>query len=241
MNKCTLVCNSNGTLFNDILKEYASQFESRYAEMKAVEGSKDQEGLNERYARLKKEGPKDEFKKHLRTYHQIQDELMTEMEMRKQPGLDDFLMYSKEEGMSVKIFANASPEYIDHVLEETRTKDQIDGVYTSLDENLGSRDGLAIDKNADTLGQIASENTNTLAYVSHKPKEAELGAAVYGIGVLITEDIDGPWELHQSEESNGFIVKVKDLSQVVNLVIATRDYLPEYQTWKMESQKWKKV
>lgn len=217
-----LLCNSNGTLFNDVMKDHAELLESAYAEYKALNGIDDPEGLNEKYSRLKTESKKDKskiraLKEHLKLYLQIQTDEKHKMVHKKQNGLDEMFSDAESAGIKVQLYANAPQEYLSHVGQRTNTSHRIDKTYSTLDEKLGSRNGIAVDKDTRTLGYIARDNDGkVVAYISHKEKEAELGAKAYGLGVHIDSKMKENYKVVKGK--HGDIIKVKSLKYVVRAV-----------------------
>lgn len=215
--KMKIVCNSNGTLFNDTIKQFSRELEEGYAMYKHIKGIKEEEGLIPKYKRLSKEGSEKELKEHLRIFHEVQIYTMQGMNMEKQPGLDYFLDRCAEEGIQAEIFADASLAYLNYVAEQTGVKERI-SIRSTVDPELGSIDCLAVDKNEETLNHIS--DGAAVAYLSHKQGEAELGARAYGLGIWIDPGMKTPFELLPSEQG-GQILRVNSL---VNVIDALKDY-----------------
>jgi phosphoglycolate phosphatase-like HAD superfamily hydrolase len=133
-------------------------------------------------------------------------------------GIEQCLADMESEGIGAGIISNTGTYFITESLEESGLEDRMDSVYALYNPETGARRA----KDESLLMQVASEErrkgNNVIGYVSHKEKEAQLSAKVYGLGILLTNSV-GSYQIIQTEK--GYIIKISNLRYLKQ---AIKDY-----------------
>lgn len=198
----TIVANSNGTLVTDITKV-------SYQEIESV-----RPGIHERM--------KIDPSKVLDEYLMVCVEVTLSGKYRPEAvnGFDVFAAFLAQQGRTIDLFAASSEQALKKIYATLGMEGIISGYYATLSQAF-KHEGKA-GKTSETFQKVRAAMHRAVrtpvAYLSHKRQEAELGARVYGRGVLID-----PQSIFSVDEKSG-IIKVPSLypeymSEVYRLLV----------------------